>query len=471
MDIRPVSRPICIVVLEQPSFTLFLRSGFINLVFFFREKELVIRWDLVYEFFTEHKHLMQYTSLNAVNVSDKQDPSHVTDISCLHEHFAHHGYKALGMFFKAVHFLAEAFLDKTLDPYQRAYKAWWTKTFFVLWNEHSTYSSQCVTSQTLKDIICSCDGLILYFQILKKRFPEAKVVPYYLGSDQNEQLFAFIRTSYSGGRSRNLDAIKLAFGMERKNVRSGLSLPEDTTAIAHTRGRTVLRKAVPLVGKPESVSATNRKDCEWTGTSLNQGKLQKVMDQASKDCITEGKRYRFPVFMNVPDPEERTGRPIPLHIPTNDDINEDDQDVEDEEFDEDYLPVECNEDDCEEMLSTKLYGKLNFRTAETLLLNGGRSSFTTKSRMSRFTGDAFGMSSDIRIFNQSACACRDNTLIGQVRTLPTFENLEKCVKGEVRFLSYKGSPLKFYCNEHSLVGGKPNAWLLVRRKFVRCVIQ
>ncbi len=42
------------------------------------------------------------------------------------------------------------------------------------------------------------------------------------------------------------------------------------------------------------------------------------------------------------------------------------------------------------------------------------------------------------------------------------------VTGEVRYLSYKGSPLKFYCSEHSLVYGSPSVWLLVGDKFLRC---
>ena len=47
------------------------------------------------------------------------------DISRLYELFLFHGYTALGLFFKATHFIAEAFLDKELDPYERVYKVWW----------------------------------------------------------------------------------------------------------------------------------------------------------------------------------------------------------------------------------------------------------------------------------------------------------------------------------------------------------
>ena len=79
--------------------------------------------------------------------------------------------------------------------------------------------------------------MILYITLLIKKYPDSVLTTELLGSDQNEQLFSFIRTSYAGGRSRNLDAATLAFGTEKKNVRSEPSLPDDRSVVAHTRGR------------------------------------------------------------------------------------------------------------------------------------------------------------------------------------------------------------------------------------------
>ena len=44
-----------------------------------------------------------------------------------------------------------------------------------------------------------------------------------LGSDQNEQVFAYIMISYAGGRSRFIYAstMPMAFGMERRNGGGG----------------------------------------------------------------------------------------------------------------------------------------------------------------------------------------------------------------------------------------------------------
>ena len=139
---------------------------------------------------------MQYSSLSAVNCVDKQDPSLVGDISRLHEHFTKNGYFACGMFWKSLQYFNEGLLDKTLDPYQRAYRVWWARTFFTVWHENSVEATYRLTAQTYKDLVCACDGLILYFQLLKDKFPDAEIVCYYLGSDPNEQVYAYIRNPY-----------------------------------------------------------------------------------------------------------------------------------------------------------------------------------------------------------------------------------------------------------------------------------
>ena len=65
--------------------------------------------------------------------------------------------------------------------------------------------------------ISKCYGHVLYLTLLKKQFPDAEIVTRYLGSNQNEQLFAFIQVSYSSGCSRNMDSITMAHG-ERERM-------------------------------------------------------------------------------------------------------------------------------------------------------------------------------------------------------------------------------------------------------------
>ena len=116
------------------------------------------------------------------------------------------------------------------------------------------------------------------------------------------------------------------------------------------------------------------------------------------------------------------------------------------------------------------YGTLSFRSFETLTLNGGRSTLSTKSRLSRFKGDAFGVSSDVRIYNQPECGCSTVLKAGSTETLKVFKSQQDFATGVVRFISYKSCPMKYYCQEHSLINGSPNVWLLVEDKYIRCIV-
>ena len=96
--------------------------------------------------------------------------------------------------------------------------------------------------------------------------------------------------------------------------------------------------------------------------------LVKSMNKGSKNCIQEGKQYRFPVFLRELDPEERTEKRI------------EDVEHDEEELEEEPPSVDFDDQDDSNTISTKLYGTLNFKTAENLLLNGGRSTISAKSR-------------------------------------------------------------------------------------------
>ena len=66
-----------------------------------------------------------------------------------------------------------------------------------------------------KYITNNADGLIMYMLSLAKDFPDAPVVPFFLGSDINEQAHADARLTQYAGRRTNLDAITLVQGMGR----------------------------------------------------------------------------------------------------------------------------------------------------------------------------------------------------------------------------------------------------------------
>ena len=139
----------------------------------------------------------------------------------------------------------------------------------------------------------------------------------------------------------------MAYGVEKRNVRSELSLREDTSVVAHTRRRTVMRPAVPspmvrscsFSSNSEVTTIAKEKRNVWTGRMIEVSKLAKCMDQASKDCIQEGKCHKFPVFVQEQEPKESTGRRIQR------DSFEEDSDSEDEEFDESPATYQFHEED------------------------------------------------------------------------------------------------------------------------------
>ena len=66
-------------------------------------------------------------------------------------------------------------------------------------------------------------------------------------------------------------------------------------------------------------------------------------------------------------------------------------------------------------MNTSLFGKINIRAAETLLLNGCKTTFGAKERAGRFYKNPYTAStSEIKDYNQ-----------GCQRTLKTFKNLKK----------------------------------------------
>ena len=82
----------------------------------------------------------------------------------------------------------------------------------------------------------------------------------------------------------------------------------------------------------------------------------------------------------------------------------------------------------------------------------------------------FGVSFDVRIYNQNESGCSTVLKPGSTQTLKVLKSQHDLASGVVRFISYKSCPMKFYCQEHSLINGSPNVWLPVKVKYIRCVV-
>ena len=129
------------------------------------------------------------TSRSAVCYIDRQDLSQVMDIARYFEMF--HEYPATRAFFQMIWFLCVTFLDKSLIVAQRHMSIIWrVKSFFVIWR-NNVRALNSVTKKTFDDLVSCCDGLVNYF--LQINGKEIVAVPWYLGSEPNEQFWADVR--------------------------------------------------------------------------------------------------------------------------------------------------------------------------------------------------------------------------------------------------------------------------------------
>ena len=429
------------------------------------EESLVMRWDYVYKLIIKNPQLLQHCSLSGLNFTDKQDPSLVADVSCLYKYFLDAGYSALGMYLKCTHLLIEAFLDKSLTPEERIYKAYYTKSFFFQWSlVMGVNSCHFISYQTYHDVCCCVDGLVLYLLTLMQLFPKAPVVPFFLGSDSCEQVFAFIRISRYSGRRTNLDADVLAFGLERRNVCSELTMTEPMFA-AHTRGRQVLKSTVPLPNEVDSDTQTTPKS--FYGKDIKELTLKNTMKKATNDCFRHCKDLHLDSFitadLNV----------MPRNVSPHYDLTllNDDEDANDEELqDQDMAPVEdLPADESDTSVINTPMGKMHIKTAESIYLNGGKITLGARSRKSRFYGKTVFEGNPFNAFKDSKECC-ENCISLVTLSLKTFKDSAVVITGSVRFISIQHHPLKIACPEHT-GKNKFNIWLWVRQQksYVRCV--
>ena len=202
--------------------------------------------------------------------------------------------------------------------------------------------------------------------MLRKNFPDAVITTYFLGSDQNEQLYAFIRVSYSHGRFRNLDAITIAYGIERRNVWSEPSITNDNSVIAHTRGRSVLRPELKITGENEVDELRIPPPGAWKGSDLKLETLVQTMNKATRECIREGKERNLGVFVVEEDPDIRTGKKIALGSYRTLLQDHESSGEEDSEVEEEPVHLEFEDDSGPASIETKNYGTINFRAADSL---------------------------------------------------------------------------------------------------------
>ena len=244
---------------------------------------LAIRWDHVFDLAEKVPHFMFLCSKSAINMVDKQDPSLAGELASHYQLFLDHGYHGMGIYLKGLQLFLEAFLDPYTYPAVRLQKAFYTKTLFVLWDRNSP-SQEFISDQCFTDIKCAVDGLFLYLYMLMKQFPNCPIVPQFLGSDINELFFAFARHGMFAGRRTNMEALRLAQALEKRNALSVISKVWKDMGIAHSRGLRVLR------------NVTYAEEENWTvyhGSDVHLQDLIQAMRQGSKDCIADERDFKL----------------------------------------------------------------------------------------------------------------------------------------------------------------------------------
>ena len=103
-------------------------------------------------------------------------------------------------------------------------------------------SENFFTRQTFNDLITTANRLVLYFVDLVDH-PNAPIVPWFLSSDHNEQLFARIRIGQYSGRRTQIDSGRVPDAMGRFNrlleVENTLDVECNTNVFKTARAHTI----------------------------------------------------------------------------------------------------------------------------------------------------------------------------------------------------------------------------------------
>ena len=416
---------------------------------------------MIYKLLLKRPELLVHSGMGAVVVRDLQDPSLVADISSLWKHFIEAGFTATGLYFKAVQYLCEAFMSKTLSPEERITRAWYVKTFLVTWSENHNSKSVggFISSQTFRDVINCCDGLVLYIAMLMNMFPDSPIVPYFFTSDVNEQSFATVRVGRYAGRRTNLDALTLAQGLEQRNGLSDLS-DDDPECYAHTRNRSILKAPIPLKKSAVNTKAKpGEKDKKkdglpkvWLGKEITRKQIIEAMKKGTKECIDEFKKYNIPYFSEAEI--DKTPRKSGFSYLPEDSVESDTEDVETVntvescEDEEESTADETEDTGDTTKIKTKKFGVIPARSAATLLLNKGRYHLGSVARQKRFYKKMFLGDASLKTYESpEICKCPNVKKIGDKVCLKTKTTTPVKVTGVLSFVSRQGTPAKHFCGK------------------------
>ena len=121
--------------------------------------------------------------------------------------------------------------------------------------------------------------------LLMKEFPESPTVPQYLGSDINELVYSFVCIGMYYGRRSNMDALRLAQGMEKRNAYTNISKNFKDEGVAHSRGRHILQRV--------TTEDHNENKITYKGKDIILQDIIKAMNEGTADCLADGNDFKL----------------------------------------------------------------------------------------------------------------------------------------------------------------------------------
>ena len=348
--------------------------------------EYCIRWDVIFELYRSHEPFRDAVTTSSVLLTDKQDPSQVTELCFTYNMFYGHNFHGMGLWLEVIYLIFVSFYDQSLTPEHRMTNISIARTVLLVWREAcckiKSVSKHFLSHATFKDIISGTEGLIWYLVLCADDFKNQPIVPWYFTSDCCEQTFAFLRTGRHKGRRTNLSAADVLSGLNNCNRSleldaSGLHLLKPT--VAHTRGKT-------LIPRPEETVI-------YHGYDTSPQKLK----QAMRDGVKTGRSLI----------KKHTQLDVCESGDESDDSTDSDEEESDSASDEDdeTSNVELLDLDPETVVTTggRTY---NISTAKEKFLNDGRSRLSAQTRQWRIQ-----RASTAKIDGQKQCYVNDDSCI------------------------------------------------------------
>ena len=344
------------------------------------DTKFTLNWGMILKLATESEEFRDSVSLTTLQHSDRQNPQCAAELMATWDVLKQAGFLSLSAYLKAGFLLLAAFYDKSLTVSERAENAWTVFTFFTLWGEHSkkfNTSENFITRESFNDLITAANGLVLYFVDLICNHPKAPVVPWFLSSDHNEQLFARIRVGRYSGRRTQIDSTRVP------DVECGTSVHKT----AHTRGKTLFRSEWSK--HPEKKIAVDFGGSVKMSNLIQSLNLRgsKIGEELFVSSSSYGSSYLSGDNGNVISERRRS-----LQFPLSYGSEEQSDDESDHESEDNFSDYE-DEELVDSSTKVRIRGKeIDYRSAVTKYCNQGKTNFGAKSRRKRFFGLALDTS-------------------------------------------------------------------------------